>query len=79
MLVLLSSHQCRSLLLCGRVPMLVLGILVCLRSDYFSRRASPVWGTDRVIDAHFAVSRAQARHVIYEEGLDDRVAEQLCG
>ena len=40
---------------------------------------SPVRRADGVINAHLAVNRAQARHVVQEEGLDDGVAEQLGG
>ena len=34
---------------------------------------------DEVVDADLALHRAQARHVVDEEGLDDGVAEQLRG
>ena len=54
--------------------MLVLGLMT-----QSAEEPSPVRRADGVINAHLAVSRAQARHVVYEERLDDRVAEQLCG
>ena len=55
-------------------PMLVLGLMT-----QSAEEPSPVRRTNGVINAHLAVNRAQACHVVYKEGLDNRVAEQLCG
>lgn len=55
-------------------PMLMLGLMTQSAGEL-----SPVRRTNGVINAHLAVNRAQARHVIQEKGLDDGVAEQLRG
>ena len=39
----------------------------------------PVWRANQVINAHFAIPRAQADHVVDEEGLNDGFAFQLGG
>ena len=55
-------------------PMLVLEVMTILAEE-----RSPVRRTDRIINAHLVVKRAQARHVVQEERLNDGVAEQLRG
>ena len=54
-------------------------LALCLLMTSSAVKCSPVWRANRVINAHLAVCRAQPGHVVDEEGLDDGVAEQLCG